>query len=142
MNRAQHINSSMQKRSLNISHYPSQEIPNECEQNVHNPASLISCNEMLPPCHKRTDTISHDEMEHQTRKRKRILASLKSRHRSQMQWDCSRRTNDLDEDSVNFPKCLFRRDTVLPPSLYCLYYCILLNILSVTSTSPRFTEIF
>lgn len=59
------------------------------------------------------------------------------------QWIVAdRRTNDLDEDSFKLPRCLFRRDTVLLPSLYCLYYCILLNIWSVTSSSPLFTEIF
>lgn len=56
------------------------------------------------------------------------LASLDSRHRGQMPLDSSSRTNDLDEDSVKLPKCLYRKDTVLSPSLYCLYYCILLNI--------------
>lgn len=30
---------------------------NEFEQNVHEPGSFISCTEMLPPCHKWTNTI-------------------------------------------------------------------------------------
>lgn len=34
---------------------------NECEHNVNDPWSILSCNEMLPR-NKRTDTISHDEM--------------------------------------------------------------------------------
>lgn len=45
-----------------------------------------------------------------------------------MPLDSSSRTNDLDEVSVKLPKCLYRKDTVLSPSLNCLYYCILLNI--------------
>lgn len=52
---------------LNVSHYLSQKKiirkgkSNECEHNVNDPWSILSCNEMLPR-NKRTDTISHDEM--------------------------------------------------------------------------------
>lgn len=73
---------------------------NEFEQNVHEPGSFISCNEMLPPCHKWTNTICLRQNGASHMKKRTVFCLLNSRHRGQMPVDCSCRTNDSDEDSV------------------------------------------